>query len=217
MADAAAAAEAGADALGLNFVSGPRRIDPRRGRDILQCLPPMVSPVALVRLENGTIPAPVSELLGGLRVSHLQVYGAVSRAGLAGLARAGFCVMPVVAVKEQGFAEQVADWIGGEPGARPRAIVLDAFDPAREGGTGKAFRWEWVAAAREAGQLAGWPPIILAGGLNPDNVAHAIGMVQPYGVDVSSGVEVEGSPGRKDVNKLRAFVRNALAANPDYS
>lgn len=207
--DAWAAAEAGADALGLNFVGGPRQIDLGRAAEILECLPAFVSPVALVRLEQGRVPDELLELLGEFWVSHLQVYGEVTAGSLAILAQTGFRVMPVLPVRDEAFPEAAAKWLVEETGHRPSAIVLDTHDPERAGGTGKSFPWDWVAAAREAGRLAGWPPIVLAGGLRPENVADAVRRVRPYGVDVSSGVEIAGSPGRKDPEKMRTFIRNA--------
>ncbi len=212
VADAAAAVEAGADAIGLNFVAGPRRIDVDRGHRILQFVPPMITPVALVKVQEDRLADPLAELFGEFRLSHLQVYGDVTGRSLMLLAREGFRATPVVAVRDEAFADRPADWIVTDGPSRPSAIVLDTFDPGLKGGTGKAFCWDWVSAAREAGKLANWPPIVLAGGLNPDNVAEAIRIVRPYAVDVSSGVEIEGSPGRKDAARMRAFVHNARAA-----
>jgi len=82
------------------------------------------------------------------------------------------------------------------------AVLLDAYVEGRAGGTGATFEW---ALAVEAKAQA-WSPIILAGGLTPDNVGEAISLVQPYGVDVSSGVE--SAPGVKDHSKVRAFVEH---------
>jgi phosphoribosylanthranilate isomerase len=220
--DGLAAAEAGADAIGLNFVGGPRRIEPAVARDILRALPAMVMPVALVRVGPAGLSPELLELFAAYRVSHLQVYGwdqadetsvpqGATDGGLAGLIAAGFRVMPALTVKDMAFAERLAAW-GAAPAERqPCAVVLDAYDPAREGGTGRRFEWEWVVRAREGGRVA-WPPIFLAGGLHPGNVGRAIGVVRPYGVDVSSGVEIDGVPGRKDRAKMMAFVRNARAA-----
>ena len=211
--DAAAAVQAGVDAIGLNFVGGPRRINADCARGILTCLPPMVTPVALVNVEEDRVADPLEELFGEFRVSHLQVYGDVTRASLTRLMGDGFRPIPVVAVRNEAFADRAADWIASGTPCRPCAVHLDAFDPGRKGGTGKAFRWEWVSAARDAGRLANWPPIVLAGGLNADNVAEAIRIVQPYAVDVSSGVEVAGSPGTKDAARMRSFVRQAKSAD----
>jgi len=209
--DALTAAEAGADAIGLNFVSGPRQMTPAAAEAILRSLPAMVTPVALVRLQGGAVPDELLELLGQFWVSHIQIYGDFESQNLDILRRDGFRPIPVVSVRDRGFADQAAAWWpkGGEPSAA--AVVLDAYDPDRPGGTGSHFRWEWVSAARQAGRLDGWPPIVLAGGLRPENVAEAIRVARPYAVDVSSGVEVEGVPGRKDPLKMQAFVRAARA------
>ena len=212
VADVVAATQAGADAIGLNFVAGPRRIDLDCARGILTRLPPMVTPVALVNVEEDRVADPLVKLLGEFRVTHLQVYGKVTPESLTRLMKGGFRPIPVVTVRDEGFADKAADWIVSGSSCRPYAVVLDAFDPDRSGGTGKAFRWEWVSAARDAGELGNWPPIVLAGGLDADNVSEAVRIVQPYAVDVSSGVEVEGSPGKKDAAKMRSFVRQAKSA-----
>jgi phosphoribosylanthranilate isomerase len=85
------------------------------------------------------------------------------------------------------------------------AYLLDAYHPTRLGGTGQAWDWELATAAKRYG------PVIVAGGLTPDNVAEVVRCVNPYGVDTSSGVE--SSPGRKDVAKVRRFVAAAKGAN----
>lgn len=212
VADMEAAVEAGADAIGLNFVGGPREIAPGPAEAILTALPPFVTPVALVRLEGGLIPDPILELLAGFWVSHLQLYGPLAPELLRVQNQDGFRPMPAVAVRDERFADQVAPWLAGGIESRPAGVVLDAYHADKEGGTGKTFRWDLVPAARSAGQLDGWPPIVLAGGLRPDNVAEAVRTVRPFAVDVSSGVEVEGAPGTKDPKLMRAFVRNARAA-----
>jgi len=213
--DATAAAQAGADAIGLNLVGGRRQLELSQAREILASLPPMLTAVVLVRLENGRVPDEILELLGEFWVSHLQLYGQVSAESLDILLQDGFRPMPVVAVKDASFAQQARRSVAHGLGSithRPAAVVLDTFDAAKEGGTGKVFRWEWVTAARQAGELTDWPPTILAGGLNPDNVVEAIRAVQPYAVDVSSGVEVANVAGKKDADKMRAFVHNAKHA-----
>ena len=94
---------------------------------------------------------------------------------------------------------------------RPATVLLDAASD-KLGGSGQTFDWHWIAEAREAGELAGLPPIILAGGLTPENVAEAIRIARPYAVDVSSGVEVTGKPGVKDAVKMRDFIQAAKGA-----
>jgi phosphoribosylanthranilate isomerase len=210
VADAREAAAAGADAVGLNFVGGPRELDADRAADIRDALPPEVMPVALVRVSGDRIDRPGEDFLKLARISHLQVYGDVSPESLLQLRLSGFEPMPVLAVRDERFHTAASEWL--RPDCLPAAIVLDRFHPQREGGTGAAFRWDWVAAARESGRLAAWPPIVLAGGLRPGNVAEAIRIAQPAAVDVSSGVEPEGQPGRKDPALMRAFVHAARAA-----
>src|SRR5206468_1149705 len=89
---------------------------------------------------------------------------------------------------------------------RTSAWLLDSFVPGQSGGTGTTFNW---ALAKRAG--AHGPPIILAGGLTPENVAEAVRLTRPFGVDVSSGVE--SSPGRKDPAKMEAFITAVRAAS----
>ena len=91
--------------------------------------------------------------------------------------------------------------------AQLRAVVLDAYDSKLAGGTGKTLPWQWIARARENGKLKKLPPIILAGGLTPDNVAQAVSIAKPAGVDVASGVE--SRPGKKDYIKMRDFIAAA--------
>jgi len=213
--DALAAVEAGADGLGLNFVGGPRCIKPASAEAIFRALPPFVTPVALVRLEGGYVPDELLELLGEYWVSHVQLYGDVTAESLASLLHDGFRPIPAVAVRDEHFVDDVNGWLCGDLASKPAGVVLDAFDAKRAGGTGQAFEWDWVRMARQEGRLADWPPIILAGGLNADNVAEAVRVVGPYGVDVSSGVEIEGSPGRKDREKMRRFVDQARGAADD--
>jgi phosphoribosylanthranilate isomerase len=85
------------------------------------------------------------------------------------------------------------------------AFLLDSYVPGKAGGTGETFNWSLAVAAKQFGR-----PIFLAGGLTPKNVADAIRAVQPFGVDVSSGVEF--SPGKKDPEKIRAFIAAARGA-----
>ncbi|UCD27477.1 MAG: phosphoribosylanthranilate isomerase [Planctomycetota bacterium] len=206
IADARAAVEAGADAIGLNFVGGPRKIDPVRAGDILHILPALITPVALVKLGKGRIPGDLAEFLNKHRVTDLQLYGDVNGKIMTRLSEDGFRPIPVIKVKDEQFVDTMNDWLSDSPDFKPPAVVLDAYNPNIEGGSGKTFRWAWVAEARESGKLSGWPPIILAGGLNPANVAEAVRIVRPFAVDVSSGVEKKDAPGKKDAKKMQQFV-----------
>jgi phosphoribosylanthranilate isomerase len=206
--DAVTAAAAGADAIGLNFVGGPRRVTFDTADDVLEALPPFVTPVALVLLDHERVAPELYEWLVDSSIRSLQLYGVSNENSLQPLQAAGFRIMPVLRVQGPELCDaSVADCIRSSC-----AVVLDAYDPAVMGGSGRAFQWEWVRSARESGRLSHWPPIILAGGLTSENVAEAIRQTQPYGVDVSSGVEVNGKPGQKDPEKLIEFVRAVRSA-----
>lgn len=208
--DALQVVRAGADAIGLNFYAGPRQIDLSTGAAILDSLPPFVTPVALIGVAGDQIDDDLLTLLIRSRVSLLQVHGDIALGVMTRLSDVGFAIIQALAVRESTFADAAP--FGDGRWWRPTAIILDTFDASRAGGTGKAFCWDWVEQARKNGRLDGWPPIILAGGLNADNVADAIRITRPWAVDVSSGVELEGAPGRKDPGKVRAFVRAARTA-----
>lgn len=208
--DAEMAARAGADAVGLNFVGGPRRISLDQAEAILKVLPPLVVPVALVQLEDGLLNEQVAELLATRWVSTIQVYGEASAEALDRLAWEGYRTLLPVTVQDAGFAANPPDALRKAAGTSVAAVVLDAHEPGKLGGTGKTFGWPWVQQARTRGELDRWPPILLAGGLTPDNVVQAVVEARPYGVDVSSGVE--SSPGRKDPDKVRRFIMEARRA-----
>ena len=87
-----------------------------------------------------------------------------------------------------------------------RGILLDAGSETARGGTGQRFNWDWVAQARLEGKFKDLPPLMLSGGLNGGNVSDAIDLVQPWAVDVSSGVE--SAPGLKDLRKVEDFLRS---------
>ena len=194
--DAGAAVCAGADWIGLNLVGGPRRIDPSRARAILSALAEPASAVVLVRIESNLPHRALAELhAAGAR--RLQLYGDVSPDVVAEIRSAGWSVVTVHHVTDADSLGAVDVFVGGcQEGAGPEFVLLDAKAPGKLGGTGVPVDWQMLACEREAGRFDGWPPIILAGGLNPENIARAVELVQPAGVDVSSGVELE--PGKKD-------------------
>lgn len=206
--DAQAAVEAGADAIGLNLVGGPRKIAPESAADIIAQLPPWISPIVLISLNNGQIDPKLNSWLNLLRVRYVQLYGHYAAEDVRRLMEENFVPIPVVSVRDENFVKNASHWLC----RGLKAVLLDTFDPQEAGGTGKSFDWQWIQQARQEGTLQNWPDIILAGGLRPDNVADAVRTVQPYAVDVSSGVEIEGQPGRKDPEKMRAFVQAARQA-----
>jgi len=213
--DAALAADLGADAIGLNFFAGPRRIDRDAAHRIGDTVSTLVTLVGLtdryLDIDRGQGLA-VRDLMGGypaLRLMVFQTYGIdLDKVGDPGVS---YECWPVFRVQSRNFAVdiQVAVEVDTLRGIWPHtvtAIVLDTAVKGQLGGTGQTFNWNWIAEARAAGELEGLPPIILAGGLTPDNVAEAIRVARPYAVDVSSGVEFPNQPGKKDPARVKAFI-----------
>jgi phosphoribosylanthranilate isomerase len=185
--DARRAAHLGAAALGFNFYPlSPRYIEPAAARAIIRRLPPFVTAVGV--FANETDAGQVISQAREASATTVQVHG--PRFPALDELLAAFTLVVAVAVGE-GFKPEELSKI------KASAYLLDAFDPDRLGGTGKMIDW---SVAREAKQYG---PIILAGGLTPENVARAVREVRPFAVDVASGVE--SAPGIKDPAKLRAF------------
>lgn len=191
--DAAAAVDAGADALGFVFYrKSPRCVEPLVVRSIVAGLPPFVVPVGVFVNEDEKV---VRDHMDTCGLALAQLHGNESAAYCEALGRP---VVKALALKDRASLLALAEYKGR---AQVRAFLLDAFSPDAHGGTGRTVDWSLAA------ELAASLTIILAGGLTPDNVATAVKAVNPYAVDVSSGVE--SGPGRKDHQKLRAFIRAA--------
>jgi phosphoribosylanthranilate isomerase len=186
--DALAAVAAGCDAIGLVFyASSPRHIEKARAAEIVQALPPFVSAVGLF-----------------VNASAHDIYSVLSDVGLDVLQFHGdespeFCdqfKMPYLkAVRVRpgtNLVQCATDYAGA------RALLLDTYTEGVPGGTGHTFDWALIPSGLQK-------PLILAGGLNPENVGAAIQQVRPYAVDVSGGVERE--KGIKDADKIAAFMR----------
>jgi phosphoribosylanthranilate isomerase len=192
-ADALAAVQAGADALGFMLYDGsPRRIAVGAAADIVRQLPPFVIKVGVFVDAAEDL---VRRAIGECGLNLLQFHGEE---------RPEYCLQFGL-MSMKAFRIRDADSLKALPGYPTEAWLLDAYVPGKSGGTGETFNWDLAARAKQQGR-----PIFLAGGLTPANVAEAIRRVQPYGVDVSSGVEV--SPGRKDHEKVRAFIAAARGA-----
>jgi len=198
--DAALAVQAGADAIGLMFASSPRRIDRNAAEQIVSVLPPFAVAVGVF------VDAPaewVREMATGLSLGAVQLSGDESLEYVAALAP--LRVIKAVRVVGPESLEAPSSWARGQRPGNLAAVHLDTAVVGQHGGTGKSFDWSLAADLQHsAGAVL---PMILAGGLRPDNVAEAIRVVRPYAVDVSSGVEAE--PGRKDPEKVRRFVAEA--------
>jgi phosphoribosylanthranilate isomerase len=184
--DAALAAEAGADALGFVFVPGtPRCVHPEVAERIVGALPPFVTPVGVF------VDQPLDDVLRIAARCNLQAVQLHGDEPEEYSRRIPLRVIKALRVRN-------AESLRILPTYPAHAFLLDAFVEGQAGGTGTCVSWD--VAVRAKGQA----PIILSGGLRPDTVGLAVLRVRPYGVDVSSGVEV--SPGRKDHQKVREFI-----------
>jgi phosphoribosylanthranilate isomerase len=209
--DARAAADAGANAVGFVFAESPRRIDPKQAAEIVAQLPSTVEKVGVFVNER---PARIREIVKQVGLTTVQLYGEEA-ADFAGRLfteaepeqrprvyralsmKTIFSAANATAFLRAHRVKQVFD-----------ALLVDSGSSTRGGGTGLTFDWErarpFITGLKKTGK------VIVAGGLTPENVARAIEMFRPWGVDVASGVEKE--PGRKDHEKIRAFVAAARRA-----
>jgi len=191
--DAEVAVATGADALGfVMYRKSPRWVEPAVARSIIAGLPPFVLAVGVFVNEETE---KVRTLMDACGFALAQLHGDES---------VGYCrnldrpVLKALRLKDRSTVHALAEFQGR---ANVRGVLIDAFSDLAYGGTGQTVDW---TLAEEAARSS---PIILAGGLSPANVAGAIQMVRPYGIDVSSGVEK--SPGKKDPEKLKAFIEAA--------
>jgi len=195
--DAQQAVDLGAAALGFNFYPpSPRYIEPEAARAMVRRLPPLVTSVGV--FANETDVGRVISIAREAGATAVQLHGP----GFPDLQEllSAFTLVVAVPVREGFKAEALGKF-------RLNAYLLDAFDADRLGGTGKTFDWN---AAREAKRYG---PIILAGGLTPENVGQAVRVVRPFAVDVASGVE--SAPGIKDSAKLSAFFAAVTEADTE--
>src|SRR4051812_33671923 len=190
--DALLSVALGADALGFIFAPSPRQVAVNVVHDIIRRLPPEILTIGVFRNE---LPQRVAKIVTDCGLRGAQLHGRETPDQSQWLKER----IPVV----------IKAFVGGDPMIRHAeehgadAILLDSTSP----GSGKVFDWR-VAEDAPTGI-----PIILAGGLTPENVADAIEKVHPFGVDAVTGLESE--PGKKDPRKLRLFIANAKAAAPD--
>jgi phosphoribosylanthranilate isomerase len=196
--DAMAAVDAGADALGFVFhKASPRCVQPDVVRRIVASLPPFVLPVGVFVNEDLKV---VRDVIDSCGLAVAQLHGEETAAYCEQVGRP---VWKAFRLKNVGSFLALAEYKGR---AGVRALLIDAYSESAYGGTGQ--RADWTLAA-EAARTA---PVMLGGGLTPDNVGDAIRMVKPYGVDVSSGVEA--LPGKKDHHKVTAFIQAVKLVSP---
>lgn len=190
--DALFAVAMGADAVGFVFAPSPRQIAVQQVYDITRRLPPEILTVGVFRDE---LPERVIDLVNRSGVKAAQLHGHETPSMVAEVAHSVRWVIKAVVAGSRDAA--TADRFGTD------LVLVDAPSP----GSGTVFDWSLVS------DLPDGPRYLLAGGLTPDNVALAVSTVQPWGVDVASGVE--RSPGRKDPLKVKAFIDRARAAAPE--
>lgn len=204
--DALLAAELGADALGFVFAESPRKVTPEQAERIISELPPLVTTVGVFVNHPANDVKAVADYCG---LDVLQLHGEESLSYCKQFHR-----RVIKAFRMRNYTE-IEEWLFHEneheattpidPRSNIVAYLVDAFARGQYGGTGIHLNWELIR------NLESRKPLILAGGLNPKNVALAIKVVKPYAVDVSSGVELK--PGKKDKYKLREFMKVVRACN----
>jgi phosphoribosylanthranilate isomerase len=193
--DARAAVAAGADGLGFIFVpQSPRHIDPDRVREITGELPPLVNAVGVFVDEELEV---VEEIIHYCGLSVVQLHGAETPDYCSNISCQVVKSFAINSATESDDLAPYAEFVNG--------FLLDTYHKDMAGGTGAAFDWGLVEQIKPPG------PVILAGGLTPDNVGDAIKQVKPFAVDVNSGVEYQ--PGRKDTDKLKKFAHEVRKAD----
>jgi phosphoribosylanthranilate isomerase len=190
--DAEGAARAGADALGFVFAKSPRRVSVVQARRIIRALGPWIAAVGVFVNED---PENIRRTVDSCGLTAVQLHGDESPEVLKRLS--GVKVIKAFRLMHPEDFRAVS-------GFEADAFLLDAKVQGVYGGTGKSFDWRMLKGKRFS------KPLIISGGLSPGNVRHAVCMLSPYGVDVSSGVE--RSPGKKSLGLVKEFIQNAKNA-----
>jgi phosphoribosylanthranilate isomerase len=189
--DVKVAVDGGVDAVGFIFYKkSPRSVTMQVVREIVLELPPFVDSVGVFVNETAE---QINKIADHCKLDRVQLHGDESPAFCKKIRRR---VIKVIRVKDIQSLKKLSDY-------PVSSFLLDTFSEDQYGGTGKVFDWNLAYSAKKYG------PIILAGGLTPINVRQGIQRIQPYGVDVCSGVESQ--PGIKDHKKMQAFLKNVKA------
>ena len=189
--DALVAVEVGADAVGFIFYKkSPRSVTMKTVREIVLELPPFVDTVGVFVDETAE---QVNKIADYCNLDIIQLHGDESPTYCKKIRRK---VIKAFRIKDMQSVKKISNF-------QVSGFLLDTFSENLHGGTGKVFDWNLALPAKKFG------PVIMAGGLTPNNVQQAVRQIRPYGVDVCSGVESE--PGIKDHKKVRAFLKNANA------
>lgn len=193
--DALLAVECGADSLGFIFAKSPRQITPQTARKIIEKLPPFIGKIGVFVNEP---PSKVQRIARESGLTAVQLHGEEIPE---------FCAMlyPLTLIKAIRVKDEKDIAILSAYDC-VTAFLLDSYSADKKGGTGKKFDWKLALLAKKYNK-----PIILSGGLTPDNVAEAVKLVKPYAVDASSGIE--SKPGKKDKKKIKAFIEKVRKAN----
>jgi phosphoribosylanthranilate isomerase len=197
-ADIRVAVAAGADAVGIISdvsVETPREVSPRRARELAGAVPPLVTSVLVTMPDSVADAVELAERVGADAV---QLHGDLAPDEVGRLHET--FDGDVLLATDHATASEYADVVDG--------LVVDSVDEAGAGGTGRTHDWERTREVVRELDV----PVVLAGGLDPSNVAGAVRTVRPFAVDVASGVERADEPGRKDHDAVRAFVRRARRA-----
>ncbi len=199
---ARAVVQMGADAIGLVFAASKRQVTIERAAKVVAAAGREVATVGVF------VDAPAGEInrvVERTGITRVQLHGKEPADIVAHIA---VPCWKAFRVRDDAFAGQIRDWLAAIPGgADVESILLDTHTSTAAGGTGEAFNWNLLKCARDEGNFPDGPRILLAGGLTPENVAEAVRIAQPGGVDVSSGVE--SSLGVKDLSQVEAFLRAA--------
>ena len=207
------ASSLGADSIGLNFYrQSPRFITETQAPDIIRALWSGIQPVGVFVNEPLGYVRWTAQMAGGIEVvqihgEHTDVLPPRDPTRRDKLRDHVLTFIPAFGVKDQTSLAKITAYLEQQRsqfGAASAVILVDAHVVGMHGGTGRTVPWELLADFRPGVK------VMLAGGLTPENVAEAIGIVRPYAVDVASGVE--SAPGKKDPEKLRRFIENARAA-----
>lgn len=191
--DALAAVDAGADLLGFVFYeNSPRYVPIEVATQVIRQLPPFVVKTGVF------VDAPPDFVLRAIAECHLDLLQFHGEETPQYCTQFGLMSIKAFRIRDASSLQLLTEY-------PTDAWLLDAYAPDKIGGTGEQFNWDLAVEAQKLGR-----PVFLAGGLNPSNISQAVQRVRPYGVDVSSGVEK--SPGKKDPEKMRAFVQAAKAA-----
>ena len=189
--DALNAVEGGADAVGFIFYKkSPRSVTMKTVREIVLELPPFVDTVGVFVDETAE---QINKIADYCNLDIIQLHGDESPTFCKKIRRK---VIKAFRIKDMQSVKKISNF-------QVSGFLLDTFSEKLHGGTGKVFDWNLALPAKKFG------PVIMAGGLTPNNVQQAVRQIRPYGVDVCSGVESE--PGIKDHKKVRAFLKNANA------